>query len=101
MRTVLTKSCDYLAVQRRAGVSSHPSFCRAQGASDTSENKCADIQKVNSCLQQDQFPWELCASAIYCEPRLCVCVAVILYCAVEYFNKSAFHKKKTLTNMGE
>ena len=69
MRTVPAESCEYLAVQSRAeGVYAltliHPFVGSAQGASETSENKCADIQKVNSCLQQDQFPWELCASAI-------------------------------------
>ena len=92
------ESCECLAVQCRAkGVCAltliHPFVGSAQGASESVENKCADIQKVNSCLQQDQFPWELCVSAIFCESRLCVCVAVIPYCVVDYFNKSAFHKK--------
>ena len=69
MRTVPAESCEYLAVQCRAeGMCAltliHPFVGSAQGASETSENKCADIQKLNSCLQQDQFPWELCASAI-------------------------------------
>ena len=37
----------------------HPLGGCAQETSETTENKCADIQKVNNCLQQDQFPWEL------------------------------------------
>ena len=56
----LLESCDYRAVQCRAdGVCApipiHPFVGRAQGTSETSENKCADIQKVNHCLQQDQL----------------------------------------------
>ena len=51
----------------------HPFVGSAQGASETSENECADIQKVNSCLQQDQCPWELCAIAII-ESHVYVCV---------------------------
>ena len=70
VRAVPAESCEYLAVQCGAeGVCAltliHPFVgSGAQGASETSENKYADVQKVDSCLQQDQFPWELCASAI-------------------------------------
>ena len=72
VRTVPAKSCDYFtkscdnAEQKVcAPTPIHAFISRAQGTSETSENKYADIQKVNSCLQQDQFPWELqCAGAI-------------------------------------
>ena len=37
----------------------HPLGGSAQGTSETSVNKCADIQKGDSYLQHDTFPWEL------------------------------------------
>ena len=37
----------------------HPLRGSAQGTSETSENKCADIQKGNSYLQHYTFLWEL------------------------------------------
>ena len=55
--TVPAESCDYFTVQCRAGVCTptliHPFVVfigRDQGTSETSENKCADIRKLNSCL---------------------------------------------------
>ena len=33
----------------------HPLICSAQGTSETSENKCADIQKVNNGLHKTSF----------------------------------------------